>query len=136
MISKTVLTSDDAALALTAAQAFAKDKGWAVSIAVCDDGGHLLAFVRMPGAGSVSARIAQGKAQTAAEFRRDTKGIEDMINGGRTAFLSVPGLDALLEGGLPVMVNGQCAGAVGVSGVKSDEDAQIARAGVDAMLAG
>jgi len=135
MISKTVLTSDDAVKALAAAQALAKSKGWAVSIAVCDDGGHLLAFVRMPGASTVSARIAQSKARTAAEFRRDSKGIEDTINGGRTAFLSVPGLDGMLEGGVPVMVDGQCAGAVGVSGVKPDEDVQIARAGVESMLA-
>jgi glc operon protein GlcG len=135
MISKMVLTSDDAVKALAAAQALANEKGWAVSIAVCDDGGHLLAFVRMPGASTVSARIAQSKARTAAEFRRDSKNIEDTINGGRTAFLSVPGLDGMLEGGAPVMVGGQCAGAVGVSGVKPDEDVQVARAGVEAMLA-
>lgn len=135
MISKTVLTSDDAVKALAAAQALATEKGWAVSIAVCDDGGHLLAFVRMPGASTVSARIAQSKARTAAEFRRDSKNIEDTINGGRMAFLSVPGLDGMLEGGVPVMVGGQCAGAVGVSGVKPSEDVMVASAGVEAMLA-
>ena len=65
--------------------------------------------------------------------RRDSKGYEDMINGGRTAFLSAPVVDGLLEGGVPIMKDGQCLGAVGVSGVKANEDAQIARAGIAAL---
>lgn len=133
VISKPVMDSEDAFKALQAAQQEASAHQWAVSIAVCDDGGHLLAFVRMPGANIASATISQGKASTAARMKRDTQGIEEMINQGRTAFLSAPGLDGLLEGGVPVMVNGQCAGAVGVSGVKPGEDAQIARAGVQAV---
>jgi glc operon protein GlcG len=135
MLSKSVLTSEDAATAIAASQALARQKGWAVSIAVCDDGGHLLAFVRMPGASPASAGIAQAKARTAALFRRETKGIEDMINGGRTAFLSVPLGEGLLEGGLPFVVAGQCAGAIGISGVKPDEDALVGKTGVEAVLA-
>jgi len=134
MLSKSVLTSEDAAKAIAASQALATQNGWAVSIAVCDDGGHLLAFVRMPGASPASAGIAQAKARTAALFR-ETKGIEDMINGGRTAFLSVPAGEGLLEGGLPFVVAGQCAGAIGISGVKPDEDALVGKTGVEAVLA-
>ena len=73
------------------------------------------------------------KAKSAALGRRDTKGYEDMINQGRYAFLSVPEVDGLLEGGVPIMKDGQCLGAVGVSGVKSTEDAQVARAGANAL---
>lgn len=134
MIQRTALTRDDAMTLLLAAEAEAARHDWAVSLAVCDDGGHLMAFVRRAGATPASAQIAQAKARTAALMRRETLGVEQMINQGRTAFLSVPGLDGLLEGGVPVMVDGQCVGAVGVSGVKSAEDAQIARAGIAALL--
>ncbi len=133
MISKPVMSCDDALQVLAAARAEAEKNQWAVSIAVCDDGGHLLAFVRLPGANLASAAISQSKAHTAALMRRETKGVEEMINGGRQAFLSAPGLTGMLEGGVPVMVGGQCAGAVGVSGVKADQDAQIARAGTLAV---
>lgn len=136
MINKQVMTSEDALKALQAAQQEALAHQWAVSIAVCDDGGHLLGFVRMPGANIASATISQSKAATAAQMKRETKGIEEMINGGRFAFLSAPKLEGLLEGGVPVLVNGQCVGAVGVSGVKPGEDAQIAKAAVDAVTAG
>lgn len=133
MLTKQVLTSDDAFKILQAAQEEARGNNWAVSIAVCDDGGHLLGFVRLPGANIASATISQAKAQTAAHMRRETKGVEEMINGGRTAFLSAPGLAGMLEGGVPVMVDGQCVGAVGVSGVKPAEDAQIAACGAAAI---
>jgi uncharacterized protein GlcG (DUF336 family) len=133
VISKQVMTSEDAFKALQAAQQEAGANQWAVSIAVCDDGGHLLGFVRMPGANVASATISQAKAATAAQMKRETKGIEEMINAGRYAFLSAPKLEGLLEGGVPVMVNGQCVGAVGVSGVKPGEDAQIAKAGAQAV---
>jgi glc operon protein GlcG len=135
MTSKPVMSCDEAYLILHAAQAEARKQQWEVSIAVCDDGGHLLGFIRMPGANIASATISQSKAQTAALMRRETKGVEEMINGGRFAFLSAPGLSGMLEGGVPVMVNGQCVGAVGVSGVKADQDAQIARAGALAVTA-
>ncbi|HQY38845.1 MAG TPA: heme-binding protein, partial [Giesbergeria sp.] len=81
----------------------------------------------------ISAHIAPSKARTAALGRRESKVYEDIVNGGRTSFLSVPTIDGLLEGGVPVMKDGQCLGAVGVSGVKSTEDAQIARAGIAAL---
>jgi glc operon protein GlcG len=133
MLTKQVLTSDDALKILHAAQEEARGNNWAVSIAVCDDGGHLLGFIRLPGANIASATISQAKAQTAAHMKRETKGVEEMINGGRTAFLSAPGLAGMLEGGVPIMVDGQCVGAVGVSGVKPAEDAQIAACGARAI---
>lgn len=117
-----------------AALAFAREQKWAVTVAVVDAGGHLLALQRMDGAAAMSAHVAAAKARTAAIGRRDTKVFEDMINNGRTAFLSVPMLDGLMEGGLPIMHNGQCLGAVGVSGVKAPEDAQVAAAGVAAVV--
>ena len=98
-----------------------------------DDGGHLLHLQRLDGAAPVSAHIGPAKARSAAMGRRDTKGYEDMINQGRFAFLSAPDIDGLLEGGLPILKDGHCLGAVGVSGVKSTEDAQVARAGIAAL---
>jgi glc operon protein GlcG len=104
-----------------------------VTIAIVDDGGHLLWLQRLDGAAPLSAHIAPAKARTAAIGRRESKVYEDMINQGRTSFLSAPTLEGMLEGGVPVMVDGQCVGAVGVSGVKSNEDAQVARAGIAAI---
>jgi len=107
--------------------------GWAVSIAVVDDGGHLWWLQRLDGAPPISAEIAPAKARTAALGRRESKDYEDRINQGRVSFLSAP-LEGMLEGGVPIMVDGQCAGAVGVSGVKPSEDSQIARAGIAAIV--
>ena len=98
-----------------------------------DDGGHLLSLRRLDGAAPISAHIAPAKAHTAAVGRRESKVYEDMVNGGRASFLSAPDLKGLLEGGVPIMKDGFCLGAVGVSGVKSAEDAQIARAGIAAL---
>jgi uncharacterized protein GlcG (DUF336 family) len=106
---------------------------WAVSIAIVDEGGHLLWLQRLDGAAPISAQIGPAKARTAALGRRESKVYEDVINQGRTSFLSAPSLEGMLEGGVPVMIDGQCIGAVGVSGVKSSEDAQIARAGIAAL---
>jgi glc operon protein GlcG len=133
MQQKPFLTLDDARRIATAAQAEATSHRWAVTIAVVDDGGHLLWLQRLDGAAPVSAQIAPAKARTAALGRRESKVYEDMINGARTAFLSAPGLEGMLEGGVPVVVEGHCIGAVGVSGVKSSEDVQIARAGIAAL---
>ena len=133
MKNKPVLELADVKAILNAAEAEASKNNWLVSIAVVDDGGNLLGMIRRDGAAPVSAHISQAKARTAALGRRDTKGYEDMINGGRTAFLSAPVIDGMLEGGVPVMKDGECLGAVGVSGVKSSEDAQIARAGIAAL---
>ena len=133
MKTKPTLEMADAKAIATAAEAEAVKNQWAVSIAVVDDGGHLLWLQRLDGAAAISAQIAPAKAQTAALGRRESKTYEDMINGGRVSFLSAPGLQGLLEGGVPIMKDGQCLGAVGVSGVKSTEDAQIARAGIAAI---
>jgi uncharacterized protein GlcG (DUF336 family) len=104
-----------------------------VTIALVDDGGHLLWLQRLDGAAPVSAHIAPAKARTAAMGRRETKVYEDMINQGRTSFLSVPAVEGLLEGGVPIMADGHCIGAIGVSGVKSTEDAQVCKAGIAAL---
>lgn len=132
MQKKSVLEFVDAARILDAAVAEARKNRWAVAIAVVDDGGHLLQFVRLDGTPPASALIAPEKARTAALGRRETKVYEDMINQGRNAFLSAP-LQGMLEGGVPILVDGQVVGAVGVSGVKSSEDAQVAKAGVTAL---
>ncbi|HEY3538132.1 MAG: heme-binding protein [Trinickia sp.] len=119
---------------LAAARSEAQRHGWAVSIALVDDGGHPLGLVRLDGASPSSAYLATEKARTAALGRRESKLYEDMINGGRVAFLSAP-ISATLEGGVPILVNGQCVGALGVSGVKSDQDAQVAKAGAARLAA-
>ncbi len=116
-----------------AAEAEAIKNNWAVTIAIADVGGHLLWLQRLDGAPPVSAHIAPAKAHTAALGRRESRVYEEVINGGRTSFLSAPGISGMLEGGVPIMKDGQCLGAVGVSGVKSNEDAQIARAGIAAI---
>jgi uncharacterized protein GlcG (DUF336 family) len=133
MQSKPTLEAADVRRIAAAAEAEALKNHWAVTIAICDDGGHLLWLQRLDGAAPVSAHIAPAKARTAALGRRESKSYEDMINQGRTSFLSAPALDAMLEGGVPIMLDGQSLGAVGVSGVKSSEDAQIARSGIAAL---
>lgn len=133
MLTKTVLSADDVATVLAAAEAEARTNNWAVTIAVCDDGGHLLAMKRLDGVAPISAYIAPEKARCAALGRRDSGVYEKMINEGRVSFLSAPVMAGMLEGGVPIVVGGQVVGAVGVSGVKSSEDAQIARAGISAL---
>ena len=133
MFTKTHLGADDVALILAAAEAEARRNAWAVTIAICDDGGHLLALKRLDGVAPISAHIAPEKARTAALGRRDSAVYEKMINEGRVSFLSAPVLAGMLEGGVPIVLDGQVAGAVGVSGVKSSEDAQVARAGIAAL---
>ena len=133
MQSKPVLESKDVKAIAAAAEGEAIKNQWAVSISIVDDGGHLLWFSRLDGAAPVSAHIAPAKARTAALGRRESKGYEDMINGGRVSFLSAPTIDGMLEGGVPILKDGHCLGAVGVSGVKSTEDAQIAKAGIAAL---
>lgn len=130
MKPKPVLEAADVKAIAAAAEAEALKHQWAVTIAIVDDGGHLLHLNRLDGAAPVSSHIAPAKARTAALGQRESKVYEDIVNGGRTAFLSAPTIDGLLEGGVPIMQNGACLGAVGVSGVKSPEDAQVARAGI------
>ena len=133
MKTKSVLEFADVKAIAAAAEAEAIANGWAVTIAIVDEGGHLLWLQRLDGAPPISAHIGPAKAQTAALGRRESKVYEDIINGGRTAFLTAPDVQGLLEGGVPIMKDGFCLGAVGVSGVKSTEDAQIAKAGIAAL---
>jgi glc operon protein GlcG len=133
MKTQAILGLDEVKSIAAAAEAEALKNQWAVTIAIVDGGGHLLWLQRLDGAAPVSAAIAPAKARTAALGRRETKVYEDMINGGRTSFLSAPVIEGMLEGGVPILVDGHCVGAVGVSGVKSSEDAQIARAGIAAL---
>ncbi|MDH0622675.1 heme-binding protein [Pseudomonas chengduensis] len=132
MQHKAVLSQNEVAQILQAARNEAQQQGWAVAIAVVDDGGHPLALERLDGCAPIGAYIATEKARSAAIGRRETKGYEDMVNGGRNAFLSAP-LITSLEGGVPVLVDGQVVGAVGVSGVKAEQDAQVAKAGIAAL---
>jgi glc operon protein GlcG len=133
MKTKHFLESADIKAIAAAAEAEALKNNWAVTIAIVDDGGHLLSLQRLDGAAPISAHIAPAKANTAALGRRESKIYEDVINGGRVSFLSAPDLKGLLEGGVPILKDGQCIGAVGVSGVKSNEDAQVAKAGIAAI---
>jgi uncharacterized protein GlcG (DUF336 family) len=134
MKTKMFLELADVKAIAAAAEAEALRNHWAVTIAIVDDGGHLLWLQRLDGAAALSAHIAPAKAHTAAMSRRESKAYEDVVNGGRTSFLSAPCIEGLLEGGVPILHNGLCLGAVGVSGVKSNEDAQIAKAGTAALV--
>ncbi|MES2743477.1 MAG: heme-binding protein [Pseudomonadota bacterium] len=135
MQMKPVLTLDDVKKIAAAAEAEALANQWAVVIAIVDDGGHPLWLQRMDGAAPISAHIAPAKAKTAALGRRESRVYEELINAGRVSFLSAPLIEGMLEGGVPIVVDGQHVGAVGVSGVKSAEDAQIAKAGIAALFA-
>ncbi|MEG3079684.1 heme-binding protein [Halomonas sp. 5021] len=132
MQTKAVLSQADVTHVLDAAQKEADSNGWAVTIAVADDGGHLLALRRLDGAAPFSADVATQKARSAAVGRKETQVFEEMINGGRTAFVSAP-LQGLLSGGVPIIVDGQVVGSVGISGVKPDQDVQVAKVGVGAI---
>jgi uncharacterized protein GlcG (DUF336 family) len=133
MQSKPFLELADLKRIAAAAEDEALSNKWAVSISIVDDGGHLLWLQRLDGAAPISAQIAPAKARTAALGRRESRIYEEMINAGRVSFLSAPGMEGLLEGGVPIVKDGYCLGAVGVSGVKSTEDVQIARAGIAAV---
>jgi uncharacterized protein GlcG (DUF336 family) len=132
---KKVMGVHEVQIIAQAAKAEAELNQWPVTIAIVDDGGHLLFLQRLDHAPIISAHIAPAKAQTAALGRRESKVYEDLINQGRVSFLSAPVLEGMLEGGVPILLDGQCLGAVGVSGVKSNEDAQIAKAGIAALIA-
>ena len=133
MKSKAVLSQAEVSQILAAARTEAQSNQWAVTIVVVDDGGHPLALERLDGCAPASAYIATEKARTSALGRRESKGYEEMVNGGRVAFLSAPLLTSL-EGGVPIMVDGQVIGAVGVSGAPGgDEDEACAKAGIDAI---
>ncbi len=133
MKTQSILELSDVQTIAAAAQAEAEKNNRAVSIAIVDAGGHLLHFQRLNGAPAISSHIAPAKAKTSAMGRRESKVYEDVINGGRYSFLSAPFIEGMLEGGVPILKDGACIGAVGVSGVKSTEDAQIAKAGIAAI---
>jgi len=132
MHSKFVIDQADVARVLDAARQQALAQNWNVTIAVVDDGGHPLALERLDGCAPASAYIALEKARTSALGRKESRDYEQMVNGGRTAFVTAPLLTSL-EGGVPLKVEGQVVGAIGVSGVKSEQDAQVAKAGAAAL---
>ncbi|MCK2042772.1 heme-binding protein [Chromohalobacter sp. TMW 2.2308] len=132
MKTQAVLELSDVNRLLDAGQQEAEANGWAVTIAVADAGGHLLGLRRLDGAAPFSAGIATEKARNAAIGRKETQAFEDMINNGRTAFVSAP-MQALLAGGVPVVVEGNVIASVGVSGVKPDQDVQVAKVAVAAL---
>ena len=114
------------------AEAKAAKNGWTVAISIVDDGGNQVYFEKMDNTQNGSIDVAYQKARSAIMFKRPTKAFEDMVTGGRTAILGLPG--ALpLEGGHPIVVDGQYIGAIGVSGAKSTEDGIVARAGAEAV---
>ncbi|MDP2055585.1 MAG: heme-binding protein [Acidobacteriota bacterium] len=127
-----VITLDGAKAILAAAEAEALKNKWTVAIAVVDESGNLIAFHKVDDTQVGSIDIAIGKARTAARMKRPTKALEDAVAGGRTVMLAIEGLTPL-EGGVPVMLGGRVIGAVGVSGVTSQQDAQVAQAGVAAL---
>jgi glc operon protein GlcG len=133
MISKMILTLDDAKTIAAASEAEAVRNDWPVVIAVVDDGGHLIHLLRLDNTQFASVEVAIAKARSAIAFRRPTKVWEDHIAEGRMRYLGLPGAMPI-EGGLPVYAGGQFIGAVGVSGVRSNQDAQIAQAGLDTWL--
>ena len=131
MKTKPCLTLSDLKKIAAACEAEAIKNKWNVAIAILDDGGHLLWLQRMDGATPFNAQVAVEKGRSAAVSRRSTKNWEERIIGGRMVMLSMPVLP--VQGGLPIMHQGECAGAIGVSGVQSHEDEQIAQAGLDAL---
>jgi glc operon protein GlcG len=131
MYTKSALNLADAKEIAAASEAEALKNKWNVTIALFDDGGNLIFLQRLDEAPLGSIAVAQEKGRTALLFKRPTKAIEEIIASGRTAMLTLPGATPI-EGGLPLLHNGQIIGAIGVSGVQSPQDAQIAKAGVEA----
>jgi glc operon protein GlcG len=119
--------------AMTTAEAEAAKNGWAVAIAIVDSGANLVMLHRLDNAQLSSVRIAAAKAKTAAEFRRPTKVFEDAVAGGGVGLRVLTFGANVAEGGVPIVSGGTTVGAIGVSGVQSHQDAQIAQAGADAV---
>jgi glc operon protein GlcG len=131
MRTKSCLTAADVKKMLAACEAEAVKNKWAVAISIVDDGGFLLGFIRMDGAAAISAEVSTGKARTSAMTKRPSKFFEDRVK-ERPAFAGFPA-GILIQGGVPVMHENDCVGAIGVSGVQSHEDEQIAQAGASAL---
>ena len=127
-----MLTLEDCRRISAAAEEEAKKNHWNVAIAILDDGGHLLHLIRMDGASPFNARTAIAKGRTAAESRRSSLVWEERIKAGRTSMLGMPDITPV-QGGLPIVMEGAYIGGVGVSGVQSHEDKQIAAAGIKAL---
>ena len=131
MKTRPMLTLEDCRQISTAAEAEARKNNWNVCIAILDDGGHLLHLVRMDGATPANARIALEKGRTAAQTRRSTANWQERVR-TRPEMLRMPGVTPV-QGGLPIVAEGICVGGVGISGVQSHEDEQIAAAGIKAL---
>lgn len=131
MRTKPCLTLADVKKMLTACEAEAARNNWAVAISIVDEGGLLLGFQRMDGAPAISGEASMGKARTAAMTKRPSKFFEDLVK-ERPAFVNFPA-GLLIQGGVPVMHQNECVGAIGVSGVQSHEDEQIAQVGTSAL---
>jgi glc operon protein GlcG len=134
MKEKKCLTLTDVKIIAAACESEALSQNMAVTIAIADDGGHLMWLQRLDGAPLMTMEIATGKARTSALGRRPTKAFTDRIVNGEMSLLSMPGALTFMEGGEPILVEGECVGAVGISGVKPAEDAQIARHGIAAFI--
>jgi glc operon protein GlcG len=131
MKTRPMLTLEDCRRISAAAEAEAKKNNWNVCVAILDDGGDLLHFVRMDGATPANAHIAVKKGETAARTRRSTGNWQERVQ-KRPELLQMPGVTPV-QGGLPIMVEGTCVGGIGISGVQSHEDEQIAQAGINAL---
>ena len=132
MRQKPALTADDCHKMMAACKAEAQKNKWNVAIAIVDDSGAALLLERLDGAGAISALVAMGKAQTSAVTKRPSKFFEDRVK-ERPAFVTFPTPGVMFQGGLPLVHQGECVGAIGVSGVQSHEDEQVAQAGVTAL---
>ena len=129
---KKALTLEAAKAIAAAAQAEAKKNGWNMVICVVDDGGHLIYLERMDGTQLASVQVAQDKARTAVLFKRPSKALEEAVAGGRTVVMKLAGAIPI-EGGIPIMVDSQLIGGIGVSGASSAQDGQVAAAGLAAL---
>jgi len=130
--TKRALSLEAAQQIAAAAEKHARENKWNVCIAIVDDGGHLVYFQRMDGTQTASVLVSQRKAQTAIGFKRPSKVFEDGVAGGRNALIALPGA-VPLEGGIPLAIDGEMIGAIGISGVTAQQDGQIAQAGADAL---
>ena len=128
------VTSEAAHKAAAAALAEGKKNGWFVAAAVVDTGGVLVHFERLEGTQNGSSEVAVEKARTSAAFRRPSKAFEDVVAGGKTNYLRLPGA-VPIEGGVPLVVDGKIVGAIGISGATSAQDGICAKAGVDSLAA-
>jgi len=133
MKTRPTLTLEDARRVAAAARAEAVKNGWSVVVAIVDDGGWLTYLERADDVQPASCEISQAKARTAALFRRPSKALEEVVAGGRIAMLSLPHMTPV-EGGVPLICEGTVVGAIGVSGVQSHQDGQIAQAGAAALI--